>query len=93
MAYWDISTAFYSGKSLFVGDLVPNGSSIRFKPDGLIMYLVNTSDQTIYQYTLSIAWDITTAVYFRKYLKVWKQDSFPQDLSFNLDGSIMYMLG
>ncbi|GAH26593.1 unnamed protein product, partial [marine sediment metagenome] len=93
MAYWDISTAFYSGKSLFIGDLVPNGSSIRFKPDGLIMYLVDVLDQTIYQYTLSIAWDITTAVYSGKCFDVGRQDGIPRDISFNPDGSIMYMLG
>ncbi|GAI49292.1 unnamed protein product, partial [marine sediment metagenome] len=93
MAYWDISTAFYSGKSLFIGDLVTIGSSIRFKPDGLIMYLINPTDETIYQYTLSTAWDITTAIYSGKCLDVGKQDGTPQDISFNLDGSLMYMLG
>jgi sugar lactone lactonase YvrE len=93
MTYWDISTAFYSGKSLFIGPIYPTGNSIRFKPDGLIMYLVHTIDTTIYQYILSIAWDITTAVYSGKYFDVGKQDGEPQDISFNPDGSIMYMLG
>ncbi|MBA7548257.1 hypothetical protein ES705_40708 [subsurface metagenome] len=93
MTYWDISTAFYSGKSLFIGDLVSFGSSIRFKPDGLIMYLLGSIDTTIYQYTLSIAWDITTSVYSGKYFDVGRQDGNLQDISFNPDGSIMYMLG
>ncbi|MBA7558233.1 hypothetical protein ES705_51028 [subsurface metagenome] len=93
MTYWDISTAFYSGKSRSIGWLVSIGRSIRFKPDGLIMYLVSGIDTTIYQFTLSIPWDITTAVYSEKYLDVGKQDGSPQDISFNLDGSILYMLG
>ncbi|MBA7555581.1 hypothetical protein ES705_48252 [subsurface metagenome] len=93
MAYWDISTAVYSGKSLYVGDLSTYGRSIRFKPDGLIMYLVDDTYNTIYQYTLSIAWEIFSAVYSGKCLAVGRQDDQPQDLSFNSDGSIMYMLG
>ena len=93
MTYWDISTAFYSGKSLYVGDLSYHGSTIRFKPDGLIMYLLDYYSNIIYQYTLSISWDITTAVYSGKYFDLGKQDSNTQDISFNPDGSIMYMLG
>ncbi|GAI57580.1 unnamed protein product, partial [marine sediment metagenome] len=73
--------------------MVPFGNSIRFKPDGLIMYLINETDQTIYQYTLSIAWDITTAIYSGECLDVGRQDDYPQDISFNSDGSIMHMIG
>ncbi len=57
------------------------------------MYLVNDPPEIIYQYTLSIAWDITTAIYSGKYFDLGKQDANPADIFFNPDGSIMYMLG
>lgn len=93
MAYWDISTAVYSGNSFYVGDHPTFGISMRFKPDGLIMYILDRYLFNIYQYTLSIAWDITTAVYSGKSFSVKRQDDSPADFSFKPDGSIMYMIG
>ncbi|GAI75775.1 unnamed protein product, partial [marine sediment metagenome] len=93
MTYWDISTAFYSGKSFYIGSQSTSGLSVCFKPDGFIMYIVDYFNTTIFQYTLSIPWDISTAVYSGKSLDVGKQDSESVAISFNPNGSIMHMLG
>ncbi len=93
MAYWDIDTAVYSGKSLYIGGLIIGGHGIFFKPDGLIVYIADTSEEYLLQFTLSVAWDIDTAVYSGKYLDVGKQDGYPSDLFFKPDGAILYMLG
>ncbi|MBA7524654.1 hypothetical protein ES705_16795 [subsurface metagenome] len=93
MAYWDIDTAVYSGKSLYIGSLITGVNGLFFKPDGLIVYISDFSESTLYQFTLSVAWDIDTAVYSGKSLDVVRQDGYPSDLFFKPDGAILYMLG
>jgi len=46
----------YDGSSAF-----SSGSGLRFKPDGTEMYVMDKGDDQIEQFTLSSAWDITTA--------------------------------
>jgi len=60
---WDISTATYSDTSFYHGseDVYANG--LFFSPDGLKLYIGGNNHKTIYQYTLSTAWDISTASY------------------------------
>ena len=38
-------------------------AGVVFKPDGLKMYILHYQNDTIYQYTLSTAWDISSASY------------------------------
>lgn len=93
MAYWDIDTAVYSGKSLYIGSFITSVTGMFFKPDGLIVYFSDVSEEYLFQLALSVAWDINTAVYSGKFLDVGKQDGYPSDLFFKPDGSILYMLG
>ena len=50
---WDVSTATYASKSFYVGSQEIAHRSVFFKSDGLAMYIVGTSSDTVYQYTLS----------------------------------------
>lgn len=90
---WDISTAAYDGLSLSVSsqDATPRG--ITFKSDGLELYMIGSSTDTVYQYTLSEAWDITTANYQGLSFALGKQDTEPRGVKFNHDGSTMYVIG
>ena len=61
---WDISTASYASKSFSVAsqDAAPVGLS--FKSDGTKMYVSGSSSgNNVYQYSLSTAWDVSTASY------------------------------
>ncbi|GAH44234.1 unnamed protein product, partial [marine sediment metagenome] len=60
---WECGTAVYDNKSKLVSDeeTVPIG--VFFKPDGLKMYVVGTSADSVLQYALSTAWDVSTAIY------------------------------
>ena len=91
---FDVSTASFT-RVLDTGrDDYRHG--IRFKPDGTKMYLTGgaytTTDQTD-QYTLSTAWDISTASYDSVSLDHSSQDATPDDILFNDDGTKFYMLG
>jgi sugar lactone lactonase YvrE len=89
---WSIATASYESKSFSVAtqELTPNG--LYFKPDGLAMYVVGTTADTVFQYTLSTAWDVSTASLLQSF-SVAAQETTPQELSFTPDGTRMFVLG
>jgi len=90
---WDISSASYSGSSLSVAAQDGSPFSIIFKTDGLKMYLMGSATDTIYQYSMTTAWEISTASYDSVSFSVTSQDSFPVDVAFKGDGTKMYVLG
>jgi len=89
----DISTAEDTGNTFDPSSEEPISSGISFSPDGLNMYIVGTTNDTVYQYILSAAWDVSTASYASKFFDVSSEDNFPLSLDFNFAGTIMYVLG
>lgn len=65
--------------------------ALNFKPDGTKMYVLNATSAIIYQYTLSTAWDISTASYDSKSLSV--SASRDHDLEFSPDGTKLFTGG
>ena len=89
---WDITTAsFDSYLSTSNQDDYPTG--LAFKTDGTIFYLLGSQNKTVYQYTLSTAWDISTASYASKSYSVTAQETSLKSLVFNDDGTKMYVAG
>jgi hypothetical protein len=90
---WNLATASYDSKSKSVSaqDTAPRG--IYMKDDGTKLYVAGDTNNTVYQYTLSTAYDITTASYDSKSRTVGTQDSNPNDVFFSSDGTKMYIAG
>ena len=90
---WEISTAYYTYTSFSV--LAQDGAAtdLFFKPDGTKMYVIGAVNNLVYQYSLSTAWDISTASYDSVSFSVASQDTSPQSIFFKPDGTKMYMLG
>jgi len=67
---WNITTATYSTLSANVAaqDTAPTG--LWFKPDLTTMYMVGSTNNTVYQYTLSTPGNIATATYASKSFNV-----------------------
>jgi sugar lactone lactonase YvrE len=76
--------------SVATQELVPTG--VFFKPDGTKMYIVGSNGDDVNEYSLSTAWDVTTASYVQNF-SVATQDVNPQGLFFKTDGTKMYMIG
>ena len=88
---WDISTASYvQNKSVSAQDTAPSG--IFFKPDGTKMYIVGGTNDSVYEYNLSSAWNISTASYLQTF-SISAQEATPQDVFFKPDGTKMYITG
>jgi sugar lactone lactonase YvrE len=90
---WDISTAFYDNKAFYVGTQEATPHGLFFKPDGTTFYIVGTTIDTVYQYTCSTAWDVSTASYASKSFSVNSQESSPLGLFFKSDGTKFYIVG
>lgn len=88
---WDLSTATYLSSFSVSGQEV-NPFGLFLKPDGTAMYVAGLSGQDVNQYSLSTAWDVTTASY-QKVFSVSAQDTSPLDIFFSSDGTRMFMLG
>jgi DNA-binding beta-propeller fold protein YncE len=90
---WDISTASYDSVSFSVTsqEATPNG--MFFGDSGAKMYIVGDTNDTVYQYTLSTPWDLSTASYASLSFSVASQETSPQDVFFKSDGTIMYVMG
>jgi len=89
---WVVSSASYSQNfSVASQESAPNG--VFFKTDGTKMFVVGTATDTVYEYALSSAWDISSASYSSVSFSVGSQDTVPSDLAFNPDGTKMFILG
>lgn len=90
---WDISTGSYDSVSFDTSTQESSPYGIQFNPDGDKMWIVGTTNDTVYQYSLSTAWNISTASYDSVSFSVATQDGLPLNLEFKSDGSKMYILG
>ncbi len=90
---WSLSTASYASKSFSVGGQEVSPVGLDFSSDGTKMYVLGFNLDTVYQYTLSTAWDVSTASYASKSYSTASQDGNPQGLRFNGDGTKMYTTG
>jgi DNA-binding beta-propeller fold protein YncE len=70
---------------------IPTG--IFFKPDGTKMYITNNSDDRVWQYELSTAYDISTASYSSKYFDFTFWESTPRNIYIGSYGTKLYLVG
>jgi hypothetical protein len=89
---WSVATASYDSVSFSVAgqDTAPNG--FWFKPNGLSMYVVGSAGDAVYQYTLSTAWNVSTATFLQSF-SVSGQEASPNGMTFTGDGSRMFVAG
>ncbi len=92
---WDVSTASYlQNFSVAAQETSPSG--MFFKPDGTKMYVIGYSEDEVYSYTLSTAWDLSAASFdypTEGYFNVSAQDTAPTGIFFKPDGTKMYVIG
>jgi len=89
----DLANASYDSVSFSVAsqDTSPNGFYIG--NDGRKLYLSGGANDSVFQYTLSTPWDLSTASYDSVSFSVSSQDTQPNGITFKSDGTIMYVSG
>lgn len=90
---WDVTTASYNSTSLSVsGDGATAPFDIAFKTDGTKLFVCDNNTSSIYEYTLSTAWDVSSATFVdSKALSTNGQ--YPHGFDFKSDGTSFYVLG
>ncbi len=89
---WDISTASYDWISLSVSSETTWPYWIFFQKDWLQLFLAETVNDTILSYTLTTAFDISTATYSWVSFSVWTEATTPTDVYFLSGWMYMYVL-
>jgi sugar lactone lactonase YvrE len=89
---WEVNTASYASKSFSVIAQETSAAALYFKSDGTSVYIVGITNNTIYQYSLAIPWDISTSSYDNKSLNVTGQDADHRGLYFSPDGTKVYTI-
>lgn len=88
-----VSGSSYDSKSINVNSQDSAPSDVAFNSDGTKMYIIGDAQNRIFQYSLSTAWDVSTASYDSVAFYVSGQETNPQALEFKSDGTKMYVLG
>jgi sugar lactone lactonase YvrE len=90
---WNINTATYSSNSYNVNaqDIAP--SALFFKPDGTRMFIIGLSNDRVFAYDLSDAWNVNSAVYYSNAFSISAQDGQGNGLYFKPDGTRMFISG
>jgi SpoU rRNA methylase family enzyme len=88
---FDVSTAVYSQAfSVAAQNTLPLG--LAFNTDGTKMFIVGNSGDTIYEYTLSTGFDVSTSTFVDGF-SVGGQEQTPTGMAFNTDGTKMFIVG
>ena len=88
---FDLSTASYDSVSFAAASQDSAIESVKFNSDGTKMYLAGTANNSVYQYSLSTAFDLSTTSYDSVSFSVSPIGAVPTGIAFNLDGSKMYI--
>ena len=88
---WDISTLSYV-RNFGVSAKETNPEGVHFKSDGTKMYICGNSSDSVHEYDLSTAWNISTASFNQSY-SVSSDIVNPTGLRFKSDGTKMFVVG
>jgi len=90
---FDVSTASFTGTSFDVSGQDSQPRGIAFNPDGTKMFMIGTSVGAVFQYDLTTGFDVSTASFSGASFDVSGQDTDPQGVTFNPDGTKMFIIG
>jgi hypothetical protein len=90
---FDLSSASYDSVNFSVASEENNPQDLDFNTDGTKMYIVGRENDSLLQYSLSTAFDISTASYDSVSFSVASQDGNPYGLNFSSDGQKFFVLG
>ena len=88
---WRLNTATHTNTLSLSYPAAKTLTGVSFKSDGSKMYILNDSDDTLEQYSLTTAWDISTATYDEEFAWQFSEALSLQDLYFKPDGTKVYI--
>ena len=92
-AAFDLSTISPVQVSVSVASEDANPAGIAFNNDGTKIFMIGSADGSIHEYNLSAAFDLSTISPVQVSVSVASEDSSVQGLTFNNDGTKIFMIG
>ena len=68
-------------------------TGIAFNPDGTKMFIVGIGGDEVNEYSLSVGFDLSSTITVLSPLDVSAQDNKVQDVAFNSDGTVIFVIG
>jgi sugar lactone lactonase YvrE len=90
---FDVSTASFTGSSFDVSGQDTNPGDVAFTGDGTTMFVMGSSNFSVFQYTLSSGFDVSTASFTGSSFDASGQETAPGGVAFNGDGTTMFVVG
>jgi hypothetical protein len=90
---WDLSTASYDSKTITLSAQDTSTVGLYLGDSGTNLYIMGATGSAVYQYTLSTAYDITTATYASKSLSVSGQSGSSQGVWLSESGLYLFYMG
>ena len=93
---FDVSTASYTTGEGNSHDIQPNiykAMAVQFNADGTKVFVLDESSDDVSEFTLSVAFDISSTVTYVDAFSVATQEAKPTGLAFNTDGTKMFICG
>jgi len=87
------STVAYASRSFSMSSQDGNPNGIVFSSDGRKFFMAGGNNARIFEYTVPTAFTLTGAAYSGESFSVSSQDSTPQSLRFNTDGTKLFVMG
>ena len=88
---WTLSTASYSSKSLNPSSQDTSIWNLALSTDDTKIYVTGSATSSVYEYNLSVAGDISTAIYSTKFFNTTSQDT--NCLAITFFDTKMYLMG
>ena len=82
----------YSGNSFSIASKETAPTGVTLNPSGTKVYIIGYNSDSVHEFALSTAFDISSAS-FTSTFSVSSQDTEPQALQFNSDGTLMFISG
>ena len=89
---WNVASAVHVTE-FSVASQEANPEAIEFKPDGTKMFVLGTSGDDINEYTLSTAWDLSTATFSQASSSLSGTETAPKGMAFKPDGTSVWIVG
>ena len=87
---WDITSCSYNSEYLDISGQEGNSRAMTFSHDGYHAYVIGSDNGVIYQYDMTIPWNVTTASYNSKYYDLDLASGFPVGLYLDESGTRFY---
>ena len=88
---YDVTTATFT-TSFRVFNEATGANGVAFNNDGTKMYIIDLGDDEVYEYNLSVGFDVSTAS-FTEQFDIGTEFATPLGITFNNDGTKMYVTG